>query len=153
MADENLLQSAVHALIASGASALPPAMPLHVAVWVERGHDEGRDASHSPVPPGVGVDQINTVRLRPGELPNLLPPTRAVASGSVVGPQAPVAVVRVCSPGLGKRGNTTRAPAPEPAEFARCRDLIAAAGGRAWSREDPLLGPTYSFSVPLAEAH
>jgi hypothetical protein len=153
-ADEALVEDAVSLLIASGAAILPPGVPLHVAVWVERAQDEHAEVNASPVPPAMGIEQINTVLLKPGELPNLVPPTRAVSAQSASGTaQASLAVVRVCSPGLGRGGEGTRASLAEPQEFARCRETVTPVSGRAWAREDPLLGPTYSFSIPMAMAH
>jgi hypothetical protein len=149
-ANEKRLEDAVHALIASGVAVLPPSLPLHVAVWVERGQDD--DNARSVVPRGVGVEQINTVLLKPGEPTTMAPATRLVPPKGPQGQFTAVAVVRVCSPGLGKRGDNSPVPLVEPEEFVRCRDLVAAVGGRAWAREDPLLGPTYSISVPLAQA-
>ena len=72
----------------------------------------------------------------------------ALGSG---GAQTNVAVVRVCSPGLGTGSIAGTEPPPETAEFQKCRALVAQVGGRAWAKQDPLLGPTYSFSLPLAE--
>lgn len=144
-------EAAVGLLIATGAAVMPPTVPLHVAVWLERIPNESLDDRRSSLPQGVGVEQINTVLLRPGELGPLPPPTRAVAPGAN-GPDdhVSVAVVRVCSPALGRGGSVARGTVTEPEEFVRCRNLLASLGGRAWAREDPLLGPTYSMSVPLA---
>jgi PAS domain-containing protein len=143
-ANEAVLDRAVHALIASAAEALPATAPLHVAVWVERARGDGHDAAPSLIPPAVDVDQIKTMLISPGQLPDLAPPTRAVAPGHLPGAQGSVAVVRVCSPNV-------RSPAIEPETFERCRAVVDQLGGRAWAREDPVLGPTYFFSLPLAE--
>jgi PAS domain-containing protein len=142
--DEAILDRAVYTLVGSAATALPAGVPLHVAVWVERAHDDRAGASASPIPPAVDADQIKTVLLGPGQTPSLTPPTRAVAPGHLQRVPGSVAVVRVCSPNI-------RAPAVEPEAFAECRTLVDQLGGRAWAREDPVLGPTYSFSLPLAE--
>lgn len=150
-ADEALLESAVYALIGSGAAVMPATVPLHVAVWVERSQDNTQGGAGAAVPPGVGIEQINTVLIKPGQVPDLPAPTRLVAHAAGTGPQAAVAVVRVCSPGLGSRGAEAKSPMVEPPDFMRCRELVTSVAGRAWAREDPLLGPTYSFSVPLAE--
>jgi PAS domain-containing protein len=147
--DESDADAAAGMLIAAGAAVMPPTVPLHVAVWVERIPNESAGEPTSPVPPGVAVDQINTMLLKPGDVP-LAPPTRAVAPGRGDDDQISVAVVRVCSPALGRGGAGLRGPIAEPEEFVRCRQLVASMGGRAWAREDPLLGPTYSISVPLA---
>ncbi len=151
-AQEALLESAVDALIASGAAVMPPAVPLHVAVWVERAGNESARMADSPVPPGVGVDQINTVRLKPGESPLLAAPTRLVTRPSGNAQQDAVAVVRICSPGLGKGSDAVDSSLEEPDDFLHCRELVTSVGGRAWAREDPLLGPTYSLSIPLAHS-
>jgi PAS domain-containing protein len=151
-ADDGVVQAATDALITSGASTLPAAAPLHVAVWVERNASQSRGPS-ALLPPAVDVAQINTLRLAPGQLPDLasiVPSTRAVALGPG-GAQTNVAVVRICSPGLGTGTLAGNEPPPETVEFLKCRSLVARVGGRAWARQDPLLGPTYSFSIPLAE--
>jgi GAF domain-containing protein len=153
LANEGAVQAAVGALISSGAAALPPATPLHVAVWVERTASEASRGLGALLPPAVDVAQINTLQLAPGQLPDLtsiVPPTRAVALGSG-GTQTNVAVVRICSPGLGTGSMAGTEPPPETAEFQKCRSLVAQVGGRAWAKQDPLLGPTYSFSIPLAD--
>jgi hypothetical protein len=149
--EEAEAEAALSLLIATGAAVMPPTVPLHVAVWVERIVTGTLEEGRSPLPQGVGVDQINTVLLRPGEQSPLAPPTRAVVpGGNGADDYASVAVVRVCSPALGRGGAMARGGVTEPVEFVRCRDLLATLGGRAWAREDPLLGPTYSLSVPLA---
>jgi PAS domain-containing protein len=144
-ADEATLERAVHVLIASAATALPASVALHVAVWVERSRDDVYGASSSPIPPAMDADQIKTVLISPGQMPNLTPPTRAVAPGHLQGASGSVAVVRICSPNV-------RVPVVEPEVFDECRTLVDQLGGRAWARDDPVLGPTYSFSLPLAEA-
>jgi PAS domain-containing protein len=145
-------EAAISLLIAAGAAVMPPTVPLHVAVWLERLSSEALGELVSPVPQGVAVEQINTVLLKPGEEP-LAPPTRAVAPGAAAHDHASVAVVRVCSPALGRGGSGTRTTVSEPDEFIQCKQLLGSLGGRVWAREDPLLGPTYSFSVPLADLH
>jgi PAS domain-containing protein/GAF domain-containing protein len=148
-AEESIIEQAVHTLIAGAATALPANVPLHVAVWVERARDGMVGASQSAIPPAVDVDQLNTVQIGPGQTPEqtpqLAPPTRAVAPGRAQGMHGSVALVRVCSPSV-------RSPFVEPAEFGKCRALVDDLGGRAWAREDPVLGPTYSFSLPLVES-
>jgi hypothetical protein len=91
----------------------------------------------------VDVGELNTLLLKDGKLPELLPQTRAVARGATA--QASVAVVRVCSPSV-------RVAAIEADKFAECRALVDQIGGRAWARVDPVLGPTYSFSLPVIGA-
>jgi PAS domain-containing protein len=153
LAPDSVVQPAIDALISSGAAALPTAAPLHVAVWVERGASDTARGLGALLPPAVDVAQINTLQLAPGQLPDLasiVPPTRAVALGSG-GTHSNVAVVRICSPGLGTGGMAGAAPPPDTKEFLRCRELVTQVGGRAWTKLDPLLGPTYSFSIPMAE--
>jgi hypothetical protein len=147
--EESDAETAVSLLIATGAAVMPPTVPLHVAVWLERIPSDTLDVRSSPVPQGVAVEQINTVLLRPGEEP-LPTTTRAVAPGAGSEDHISVAVVRVCSPALGRGGASAHGAVSEPEEFMRCRHLLTSLGGRAWAREEPLLGPTYSLSVPLA---
>lgn len=152
--DESLMLEATSALISSAAEALPASVPIHIAVWIERAQDEQRKGPSALIPPAIDVSQLNTIRLKPreaSELSSFVPPTRAVGGGSG-GTQASVAVVRACSPGLGAPSEEDMLlPIVEPPDFAQCRALVAQVGGRAWARLDPLLGPTYSFSVPLVE--
>jgi len=153
LAEDSVVQAAIGALISSGAASLPAAAPLHVAVWVERIASEPSRGLGALLPPAVDVAQINTLQLAPGQLPDLtsiVPPTRAVALGSG-GTQSSVAVVRICSPGLGTGSMAGTEPPPETAEFQKCRSLVAKVGGRAWAKQDPLLGPTYSISIPMAD--
>ncbi|HEV2235717.1 MAG TPA: PAS domain-containing protein [Ktedonobacterales bacterium] len=153
LAEDGVVQAATDALITTGAATLPAAAPLHVAVWVERSASEPPRGPSTLVPPAVDVAQINTLRLAPGQLPDLasiVPSTRAVALGAG-GARTNVAVVRICSPGLGTGTTAGTEPPPETVEFLKCRSLVAQVGGRAWAKQDPLLGPTYSFSIPLAE--
>jgi PAS domain-containing protein len=152
LAEDSMVQAATDALITCGAAALPAAAPLHVAVWVERNAGDTARGLGALLPPAVDVSQINTLRLAPGQLPDLttiVPPTRAVSLGAG-GAQTNVAVVRICSPGLGTGSMAGVEPPPETAEFLKCRSLLAQVGGRAWAKQDPLLGPTYSLSIPLA---
>jgi hypothetical protein len=142
--EESQLERAISALIATASDALPANVPLHVAVWVERSATESPPADQaSAIPPGVDVGELNTLLLKDGKLPELLPQTRAVARGATA--QASVAVVRVCSPSV-------RVAAIEADKFAECRALVDQIGGRAWARVDPVLGPTYSFSLPVIGA-
>jgi PAS domain-containing protein len=153
LASDSVVRPAIDALISSGAAALPAAAPLHVAVWVERSASEPARGLGALLPPAVDVAQLNTLQLAPGQLPDLtsiVPPTRAVALGSG-GTHTNVAVVRICSPGLGTGGMTGAAPPPDTTEFQKCRELVAQVGGRAWAKLDPLLGPTYSISIPMAD--
>lgn len=142
VAHEASVESVLDVLIGSAATGLPAHAPLHVAVWVERSRDGLPEGPAAAIPPGMDADQIETVLLNEGRLPELVAPTRAVRSGGM--PRTGVAIVRVCSPNV-------RAPLVEPAGFAECRDLAAKLGGRAWAREDPILGPTYSLSLPIVE--
>lgn len=135
----------VHALIASAAAALPRTAPLHVAVWVERGRGGSTDSPISAVPPAMDADQLETVLLGQGQNSGLTPPTRVMARAQDSSGPIPQAMVRVCSPNV-------RAPAPEGVDFEECRALTAELGGRAWAREDPVLGPTYFVSLPLVES-
>lgn len=136
------VESLLDVLISSAVAGLPAHAPLHVAVWVERARDGAPDGPASLIPHGVDADQIDTMVLKDGRLPDLVAPTRAV--GSVGGLRSAVAIVRVCSPNV-------RAPMAEPPEFEECCDLAGQMGGRAWAREDPILGPTFSLSLPLVE--
>jgi hypothetical protein len=151
--DESLMLEATSALISSAAGALPASVPIHIAVWIERAQDEQRKGPSALIPPAVDVSQLNTIRLKPFGAPewsSFVPPTRV--GGGSGGTQASVAVVRACSPGLGAPSEEDMSlPIAEPPDFAQCRALVAQVGGRAWARLDPLLGPTYSFSVPLVE--
>ncbi|HEY7782881.1 MAG TPA: PAS domain-containing protein [Ktedonobacterales bacterium] len=142
--DGDTVARAIHALIASAAAALPRTAPLHVAVWVERGRSGLGDHTPSAIPPAMDAEQLETVLLGPGQLPSLTPPTRVMARAQDGSEPIPQAMVRVCSPNV-------RAPAPEGPSFQTCRGLAAGLGGRAWAREDPVLGPTYFVSVPLVE--
>ena len=142
---EDLLERAVGALISTAADSLPASVPLNVAVWVERSVAEPTTAPASPIPPGMDVGEIKTLMLKDGQLPELLPPTRTMGAEPDTAQHASVAVVRVCSPNV-------RVSAIEIDRFAECRALVDQLGGRAWARVDPVLGPTYSFSLPVSEA-
>jgi hypothetical protein len=135
---------AVHTLIASAAAALPRNAPLHVAVWVERGRSGIGASAPSAIPPAMDAEQIETVLLGPDQPSSLTPPTRVMARAQDGTEPVPQAMVRVCSPSV-------RAPAPEGPGFQSCRAVATGLGGRAWAREDPVLGPTYYVSLPLVE--
>lgn len=145
---ESQVERAVNALITVAADVLPRQVPLHIAVWIERSVTDPATLSpvpHSPLPPGMDIGDLNTLLLKDGKLPELLPATRPAAAGPSAPAQASVAVVRVCSP-------NARVAAIQVEQFAACRTLVDQMGGRAWARVDPVLGPTYSFSLPVSES-
>lgn len=145
--DEGLLERAIGALISTAAHNMPPNIPLHIAVWVERSAIEDPSALAALIPPGVDVSEVNTFRFQNGQLPAMLPPMEAISAGATTAPKATasVAVVRVCSPNV--RDATINAQ-----EFAECREWVEQMGGNAWARLDPVLGPTYSFSLAVGES-
>jgi PAS domain-containing protein len=140
-----LLERAVTALISTAADALPAGAPLHLAVWIERSATDGTADRTTLVPPAFDIGQLNTLLLTPDRLAEMAPPTRAVTPGHQPGVPSAAAIVRICSPNV-------RLPVAETAGFVECRALVEQVGGRAWARVDPVLGPTYSFSVPVSDA-